>query len=198
MNSSLLILIIGFVYIVAFGGLSLLRQQHLSLRLAIEGLLITGIAAGLALVLPFHPLIFFVVLYLVTMRTRLLTDLGNLLLSRQRHDQALAVYGAALQLWPDDTDRRIVLINRGATQLRMQEPEVAHQSLELALEGDPGRLGAKYLAAGYYNLGVACQRTGREPEAIRLFTQAIDVMPNSLYARAAQEALKRQRGSKSD
>ena len=52
------------------------------------------------------------------------------------------------------------------------------------------RVGAKYLAAGYYNLGLACRRTKRDAEAIERFNQAIDVWPNSIHALAAQKALK--------
>jgi tetratricopeptide (TPR) repeat protein len=199
MHPSLLILLIGFLYIAAFGGLSYLRRQGLSLRFALEGLLITAIAAGLVLVtVPVNPFIFFVVLYLATMRVRLLVDLGNMFLSRKQYDRALAIYRFALGLAPDTTDRRLVLINRGATQLRMQEPEAARLTLEEALAGDPARVGAKHLAAGYYNLGVACQRTGREAEAIRLFHQVMDILPNSIYSKAAQEALKRGPAGKPD
>ncbi len=199
MSNILLIPLIGFIYIVAFGGLSYLRRQGLPLRFALEGLAVTAVAEGLLLLsVPVHPLAFFVVLYLVTMRIRLLIDLGNLLLSQGRHSQALATYRVALRLAPDAVDRRIVLINRGATQLRMQEPEAARQTLEEALAGEQVRLGAKYLAAGYYNLGVACQRTSREAEATRLFNLVLDILPNSLYAKAAHEALKRRQAGKSE
>lgn len=198
MHNSLLIALIGSIYIVAFGALSYLRQQGLSLRFALEGLLITALSAGLALVMPLHPLLFFVILYLVTQRVRLLVDLGNMFLARGQHARALAAYRLALRLFPDPVDRRIVLINRGAAQLRMQEPEEARQTLEEALAGDPIRTGAKHLAAGYYNLGVAYQRTGREAKAVHLYNQVIDILPNSIYARAAQEALKRQRANPAD
>lgn len=195
MPPALLIVVIGFVFIVAFGTLSLLRQQGLSLRFALEGLLLTAIGMAVVLAgLPLHPLLFFVVLYLVTMRTRLLVDLGNMFLSRGQYERALAVYRFALRLFPDVVDRRIVLINWGATQLRMQEPAAACRTLEEALAGDPVRVGAKYLAAGHYNLAVAYERTGREAEAVRLYNQVIDMLPNSLYGRAAQEALKRRKG----
>jgi len=83
-----------------------------------------------------------------------------------------------------------VLINRGVTQLRMQEPEAAYLTLEQVLTDETMRPGAKYLAAGYYNLGLACQRTGREAEATRHFNEAIDALPNSIYAHAARQALK--------
>jgi tetratricopeptide (TPR) repeat protein len=72
----------------------------------------------------------------------------------------------------------------------MGQPEEACRTLGEALAEEPVRPGAKYLAAGYYNLGLACRRTGREAEAIRHFNEAIDALPHSIYAHAAQQALK--------
>jgi tetratricopeptide (TPR) repeat protein len=123
------------------------------------------------------------------MRVRLLADLGNWLTAAKRYRQALSVYQFALRLGPDTSSRQIVLINRGVTQLYMKEPEAAVGSLEDAL--GYGWLGAKYLAAGHYNLGLAYRRVGREAEAIRQFNQAIDAWPASVYAAHAQTALKR-------
>ena len=191
MNPSLLILLIGLIYLLGFGALSFMRRQGLSTRFAIEGLIITVAGAALTFAsVPIHPLLFFVILYLVTMRARLLVDLGNVLTSRKRYEQALSLFRLALRLGPDAVSRQIVLINRGVTQLRMQEPEAAYLTLEQVLTDETMRPGAKYLAAGYYNLGLACQRTGREAEATRHFNQAIDALPNSIYARAARQALK--------
>jgi len=73
----------------------------------------------------------------------------------------------------------------------MQEPEIAYLTLKEALANEEARQGAKYLAAGYYNLGLACRRTGREAEAIRRFNQAIDTLPHSIYAHGARQALKK-------
>ena len=47
-HPSLLILLIGLLYILSFGALSLLRRQGLSFRFAVEGLIITGTGALLA------------------------------------------------------------------------------------------------------------------------------------------------------
>ncbi|MCK4315942.1 MAG: tetratricopeptide repeat protein [Anaerolineae bacterium] len=197
MHPSLLILLIGLLYILGFGALSFMRRQGLSTRFAIEGLIVTTIGAALAFAsVPIHPILFLAVLYLVTMRARLLVDLGNALTSRKRYDQALALYGFALRLGPDAVSRQIVLINRGVTQLQMQEPETAYLTLEEALADEGLRPGAKYLAAGYYNLGLACQRTGREAGAIRHFNQAIDALPTSIYAHAARQALKGRQSDK--
>jgi len=197
MHPSLLILLIGLLYLLGFGALSFMRRQGLSTRFAIEGLVVTAICAALALAsVPIHPILFLVILYLVTMRVRLLVDLGSWFTSRKQYDQALALFRLALRLGPDAVSRQIVLINRGVTQLRMQEPEAACLTLEEALANEKVRPGAKYLAAGYYNLGLACRRTGREPEAIRHFNEAIDALPTSIYAHAARQALKERQSEK--
>jgi tetratricopeptide (TPR) repeat protein len=191
MHPSLLVLLIGLVYVLGFGALSFMRRQGLSSRYAIEGMIVTAVAAALPLVsVPVNPLVFMIVIYLVTMRVRLLVDLGNLLTSKKRYEQALDSYQFALRLWPDDISRQIVMINRGVTQLRMNEPEAAHLTLEEALATEKMRPAAKYMAAGYYNLGLACRRIGREAEAIRHFNQAIDTLPTSIYAHGARQALK--------
>ena len=196
MHPSLLILLVGLLYLLGFGALSFMRRQGLSTRFAVEGLIVTAVGAALAFAsVPIHPILFFVILYLVTMRARLLVDLGNALTSRKRYDQALALYGFALRLGPDAVSRQIALINRGVTQLRMQEPEAAYLTLEEVLADEKMRPGAKYLAAGYYNLGLACRRTGREPEATRRFNQAIDALPTSIYAHGARQALKERKTS---
>jgi len=197
MHPSLLILLIGLLYLLGFGALSFMRRQGLSVRFAIEGLIITAVGAALVFAsVPIHPIIFLLILYLITMRVRLLVDLGNWLTSKGRYGQALDLYRFALRLRPDVVSRQIALINHGVTQLRMQEPEAAHLTLEEALADEKVRPGAKYLAAGYYNLGLACRRTGREAEAIRHFNEAIDALPTSIYAHAARKALKERQSEK--
>ncbi|RLC98203.1 MAG: hypothetical protein DRI77_05540 [Chloroflexi bacterium] len=192
MHPSLLILLIGLLYLLGFGALSFMRRQGLSTRFAIEGLIITIAAAALVyLSVPIHPIIFFLVLYLITMRVRLLVDMGNWFTSKKRYEQALNLFRLALRLGADVVSRQIVLINSGVTQLLMQEPEAARLTLEEALASEKARAGAKYLAAGYYNLGLACRRTEREAKAVHHFNQAIDAWPNSTYARAATQALKK-------
>jgi tetratricopeptide (TPR) repeat protein len=196
MHPVLLILLTSLLYLLGFGALSFLRQQGLSTRFAVEGLSITAVGAALTLAsVPVHPLLFLVVLYLVTMRVRLLVDLGNWFTSKGRYSQALDLCRFALRLGPDVVSRQIVLINRGVTELRMQQPEAAYLTLGEALADEKIRPGAKYLAAGYYNLGLACRRTGREAEAIRHFNQAIDALPTSIYAHAARQALKERKMS---
>jgi tetratricopeptide (TPR) repeat protein len=192
-HPSLLILLIGLIYILGFGAVSLVRRQGLSLRFAVEGLIVTAVGAvstyaGLSL----YPLFFLIVLYLITMRVRLLVDLGNWFASRRQHQRALSLYRFALRLWPDAVGRQIVLINRGVSELGMREPEAAYRTFGEALACENVRLGAKYLSAGYYNLGLACRRTGREAEAVRHFNEAIDAFPHSIYGVAARRALEEQ------
>jgi len=192
MHPSLLILLIGLLYILGFGALSFMRRQGLSTHFAVEGLILTGSGAALTYVsVPVNPILFLIILYLVTMRVRLLVDLGNWFTSRKQHDWALALFRLALRLGSDVASRQIVLINRGVTQLRMQEAEAAYLTLEEVFADENLRPGARYLAAGYYNLGLACRRTGREAEAIRRFNEAIDALPNSIYAHAARQALEK-------
>ena len=192
MHPSLINLLIGLLYLLGFGGLSFLRRQGLSTRFAIEGLAISAIGALLPLFsVPVHPVLFLVVVYMVTMRVRLLVDLGNWFASRGQFEQALNIYRFGLQLGSDAVSHQIVLINRGVAELRMQKPEVAYATLSAALAEEDVRPGAKYLAAGYYNLGLACRRTGREAEAIGHFNRAINSLPTSIYAHGARQALKK-------
>ncbi len=198
MHPSLLILLVGLLYILGFGTLSFMRRQGLSTRFAVEALIITALFAALsyAAAALANPILFLIILYLVTMRVRLLVDLGNWLTSKGRYEQAFALYRFALRLGPDIVSRQIALINRGVTQLRMQEPEAAYITLKEALADEKMRPGAKYLSAGYYNLGLACRRTGREPEAIHHFNEAIDALPTSIYAHGARQALKERQSDK--
>lgn len=192
MNPSLTIAITGLIYILGFGALSYMRRQGVSLRFAVESLIVTAVGAVLPILsVSVHLVLFLVVLYLVTMRVRLLADLGNLFTSRKRYPRALTAYRFALGAAPDVSSRQIVLINRGVTELRMGEPETARRTLEEALAGGEARPGAKYLAACYYNLGLACLRAGDEAAAVLHFNEAIDTLPSSIYAHGARQALKR-------
>ncbi len=191
MHPSLLILLVGLIYLLGFGALSYVRREGLSVRFAVEGLAVTALGAVLTLAaVAVNPALFLLLLYLITMRVRLLVDLGNWFAARGRFDRALDLYRLATRMGPDTVSRQIVLINRGATELRMQEPATARETLKEALLDEEVQPGAKYLAAGYYNLGLACRRAEHEAEAIRCFNQAIDILPTSIYAHAAKQALK--------
>ncbi len=191
MHPSLLTLLVGFLYILGFNGLSYLRHQGLSGRFIAEGLIITGIGAALNLVIPFHPLLFLLALYLLTMRVRLVIDLGNSVAARGQPERALQFYDLALRLGADIFSRRVAEINQGAALLQLGRAEEAYQILRPVVT-DPGvRLGAKYQAAACYNLGLAARRTGREAEAVCRFNEAIDALPGSIYAYGARQALKK-------
>ncbi len=192
MNPVLLTPLVGLLYILIFGGLSLLRREGLSNQFALEGLAITAAAAffSLATGIPLHPILFLVILYLVTMRARLLVDAGNFLASRGRREAALSIYGWALRLWPNRASRAVVLINRGVVELQQGRLEAAIGSLEEALRArEHGRLGLKYEAACRYNLGLAYGRSGRESEASRELNEVMDLFPTSIYGQQASRAL---------
>jgi tetratricopeptide (TPR) repeat protein len=192
MPSWLAILLVGALYLAGFTGLSVLRRQKPSLRFLVEGGILTGAAVALCfLYVPPHPILFLVLLYLATMRVRLVVDLANLLAGRGRFRAALRLLDFALRLAPDPASRQIALIKRGVTQLRMGEPQAAYFTLQAVMLKESLRTAARYQAAGYYNLGVACERTGRAQEAERCFRTAIQVLPGSLYALGADKALKR-------
>lgn len=191
MHPSLLVLLVGFLYILSVNGLSYLRHQGLSTRFIVEGLLLTGIGAALALVFPFHPLIFLLLLYLITMRVRLMVDLGNSVAGRGRPDRALQFYDLALRLGADLYSQRVAEINRAAALIQLGQPEEACRILRPIVTNPGVRLGDKYRAAACYNLGLACRRTGQEAEAIQHFNEAIDCLPGSIYAYGARQALKR-------
>jgi tetratricopeptide (TPR) repeat protein len=193
MNSMLLTPLVGLLYILIFGGLSLLRREGLSNQFALEGLAITAAAAlfSLAVGMPLNPILFLAIIYLVTMRVRLLVDVGNFLAGRGRRETALSIYEWALSLWPNRASRAVVLINRGVVELQQGRLEAAIASLEEALgAGEHGRLGLKYEAACRYNLGLAYGRSGRESEASREFNEVVSLFPTSIYARQAERALK--------
>jgi tetratricopeptide (TPR) repeat protein len=190
--SWLAILLVGALYLAGFTGLSVLRRQRPSLRFLVEGGILTGAAVALCLlVAPPHPILFLVVLYLATMRVRLLVDLANLLAGRRRFRAAMGTLDFALRLAPDPASRQVALINRGVTQLRMGEPQAAYFTLQGVLLKESLTPAARYQAAGFYNLGVACERTGRPLEAEQCYRKAIEALPGSIYALGADKALKR-------
>jgi tetratricopeptide (TPR) repeat protein len=196
MNPHLLIVTIGLFYIVVFGAMSVLRREGLSAQFAFEVLGITALVeAGTLLTgTTVNPILFLVLIYLLSMRARILVDVANLLSARGRQRNAISLMQLALGLFPDHATRLIVLINIGIIQLRRQNPESAQAIFESVLEGaKSGGLGIKYESACRYNLGLALQRQGKEAEAVRHYNEAIDAFPNSMYSKAAERALEKRR-----
>jgi tetratricopeptide (TPR) repeat protein len=182
------------LFILLFGGLSLMRREGLSGRFALEALANTagGAALAAANLFPLHPVLFLLLLYLVTMRVRLLVDVGNFFAMRGQFIQAQALYTLARRLLPDTTARLIVEVNEGTLKLQQGSLDQAVRIFQGVLEQAPhGRLGLKYEAASHYNLGVAYLRKGQESLAARAFNAAIDAWPASEYSRRATLALEK-------
>jgi tetratricopeptide (TPR) repeat protein len=190
------LLLIGCAYVVIVNGLSWLRREGLSLRLTLETIIFTGLVSGLASLTGFsvHPVLFLVVLYLITMRVRLLVDGGTAFARSGRLSLAERLYQFAMRLWPDETGKLVILINQGTAlvqQGRLDEAIVVfHSVLE---ESNQGYLGVKYESAAHYNLGVAYLRKNLEAPAVVEFNAVLDTWPASEYARHAASALEQRR-----
>ncbi|MGC8838173.1 MAG: tetratricopeptide repeat protein [Anaerolineae bacterium] len=192
-NPHLLNVLVVLLYILLFGGLSLVRQEGLSTRFALESLALGGLVVGASLAAgtPASPVLVLVALYLVTMRCRWLAELGTLLGRRGQFGVAQSLYGLALRLWPDTVGRRIALLNRGAMWLKAGNPQAAREVLEPLLREEG--LSPKHAAAAHYNLGIAYERLGQGERAVGHFNAAMEALPGSLYALGAEAALRRRR-----
>lgn len=191
MNPLLIIVIVAVFFVLLFGGLSLVKKEGLSRQFIFIALVITILglivsAAGLA----FNPILFLIVLYLVTMRSRILVDAGNLLSSRGQHRAALSIYQFALQLRPDVVGRLSAFINMGVAYLRQGSPDKAISILKETLTMVPQSIHPKYETACRYNLGIAYRKEGGEEEALREFREVIRLLPTSLYAKGAKTAIR--------
>ncbi len=199
MNSYVMILMIGIGYIVIFGGLSLIRREGLSTQFAVEVLTFTTLVIMVAWLTntTVHPVLFLVVVYLFSMRGRLLVDLATLLSNRGRQRDAMRLLELAQRTFPDRTTRLVILVNMGIVQLRRKNPQSSQELFESVLkEAEAGGLGIKYEAACRYNLGVALQELDKEAQAVRQYNEAISLLPSSIYARAASIALEKRKGKK--
>lgn len=201
MDPYLLSLLVACLYILVFGGLSYMRREGLSAQFAVEAVILTALLVGGSWLLGIviHPIVVLILLYLVTMRSRLLVDIANLMAKRGSYRPAFNLYRLGLAWWPDAPSRLIVLANRGAAELHSGQVDAAIGSLEsvLDVESRP-RLGVKYEAVCHYNLGLAYQQKNENPKAIEQFNQVMDLLPGSPYAQAAQAALKRRKDKQSE
>jgi tetratricopeptide (TPR) repeat protein len=197
MNPHLVIVLVALLFILVVGGLSLLRREVPSLRLVVEVLALTALSIGISIVTgaSLSPIFFFIFLYLITMRCRVLIDLGNLLSSRGYHRAALSAYRLAMRLEPDLPTRITALISYAAVLVRVGALEEGIRILEEVLDKHGEGLHPKHHSACHYNLGVAYMRQGRESRAVREFNDTIDAWPLSLYAKGASAALERRRST---
>ncbi len=191
-----LIGLVGLLYIVVFGALALFRREGLSVRFAVEALSVTAIAIVLVVVLSIqlHPVIFLVLLYIVTMRVRILVDLANVFARRGDFGRAEKIYTFASHMWPDQTNDLIVKVNHAIMMLQNKQLDKSIALLnDVLTQANKGYLGVKYEAATHYNLGVAYLRKDNLAKATAEFNAVLDTWPASLYAQRAQNALERQR-----
>lgn len=192
MNSPLVLIFIGLAFVVLFGGLSLFRREGLSMRFAAESLVLSALAAGLAFFgnLKINPVLFLIVLYLITMRVRLLVDLGSVFARQNRFAWADRLFSWAGKLWPDTASQLILKVNQATLDLQQNKLDEAINQFNAVLQqAGQGFLGVKYEAVSHYNLGVAYQRKHQPARATIEFNAVVDTWPTSLYAQRAQEAL---------
>jgi tetratricopeptide (TPR) repeat protein len=197
----LLLLLIACFFVLVFGGLSFLRREGLSAQFALEAVVLTAVLVGGSWLLgiQLNPFLFLILLYLVTMRSRLAVEVANLLTRQGRYDLAFRVYDLSLAWWPDPASRLIVLTNRGAAELRSGQVEAAVGTLESVLEVEKRpRLGLKYEAACRYNLGYAYEKQEETAKATMQYNEVIELLPGSLYAQAANAALERRKRKHSE
>jgi len=190
------LLLEGFSFIVLFGAVSLFKREGLSRRFAIEGGIFTIVVSSLTAVmgLQTHPVLFLVLIYLLTMRVRVLVDLGNVFARRGQFELADKLYDLAAKLWPDTTNRLILQVNQGTSLLQQQKLDEAINIFNGVLEqAGHGYLGVKYEAATHYNLGVAYLRKNMDARASIAFNAVIDTWPASVYAHRAEVALEKHR-----
>ncbi len=196
-NPTILLLLLACLYVVVFGGLSFARREGLSGQFVLESALVTAVLVGGSRLagIPLSPFLFLALLYLVTMRSRLIVDLANILAQQRRYQTAFRLYQIGLSWWPDAASRLIVLANRGAAELLCGKLDSAIRTLEHVLDASQRpHLGINYEAACRYNLGVAYERTGDLARAREQFHEVLELFPGSPYARAAARALERQKG----
>lgn len=193
MNPYLVIALEAVLFALAFGALSWLRGEGLPARFAWEVLGLTALILlpAWAARVVVHPVLFLVLIYVATMRARLLVDIANAFTARQRYETALSILRLALRVSSDAISQTLAHINTGVVFIRQKRYDEAIALLDRTLDSIPGgRGGPKYEAACRYNLGLAYRRAGQERKAVEQFNAVIEVMPNSLYARGAHAALR--------
>ncbi len=192
------LLIVCFSYIVFFGLLSKFRRERLSVQFAFEALAFTAILAGLVWMTNFslHPAINLFLLYIVTMRVRLLTELGTFFARRNQFEWARFLFDIAQHAFPDPSASVILKMNRAVLLIKQNLLNEGIELLEGLLKGEEAAyLGAKYEAAAHYNLGVAYLKAHKDALAVVELNKTIETMPLSEYAVRAERALKQKQKS---
>jgi len=191
MSHELLLLLVGLAYALIFRLLALLRREDFSFQFAIEAVALTFLGAGLSYlgVVRFDPILFALLLYLVTMRVRWLVDLANLFARSGRFSAAQRLYDLAQRLGPDAPGRLVIAMNRGTAWILEGRIEEAVALLEGVLKAP--RLSPKQTAATHYNLGVAYRSQGDLRRSAQHLRTAIETLPGSIYARHAEALLKK-------
>ena len=186
----------GVLYTVVFAAMSVLRREGLSTGFLTQSLTITAVftVANLLGGSRLHPLAFVLVIYLLTMRVRILLDLGNIFAARGNLATADRIYDLALRLLPSGSERCIVAINRGVFRLQAGDAAAAAAALSAVLKSaEYQAAGVKYRSAAHYNLGVAYNKQGMAAEAAAELGRVLELWPVSEYARKAQALLKQAR-----
>jgi tetratricopeptide (TPR) repeat protein len=192
MEPVIVLLLIGFIYVILFGGLSWMRREGLSTRFAIEAIIFTLLVSAFVYLtkISFHPAIFMVILYLITVRVRLLIDWANNTARSGDYKNAEQLYELALKAYPDPVNLLMVKVNQGVCWLQQGKLDEAIDVFKYVLSRvDEGIVGIKYEAATHYNLGIAYRRKGMEQQAAVEFNNVLDIFPSSVYARRAEDAL---------
>jgi tetratricopeptide (TPR) repeat protein len=201
LNPYLLLLLVACLYALVFGILGYTRREGLSVQFAVEVVILTIVLMGGSWLIgmPIHPVLFLAILYVVTMRSRLTVDLANILARRGNYGPAFRLYDLGLAWWPDAASRLVVLTNKGAAQVHSGQVEAGIRTFDGVLKSEQrSRLSLKYEAACRYNLAYAYELSGEDAKAVGEYNEAIDVLPGSVYAQAAQAALDRRKRNVSD
>jgi tetratricopeptide (TPR) repeat protein len=103
-------------------------------------------------------------------------DIGNTLMQRGRHDDAVKSYGEALRLRPDLHDARRGL---GMAFMKMNRYEAAEVEFRRLVSARPEDAGA------HYYLGCALYARGRHEEALASYREALRLQPGHAEARLA-------------
>ncbi|MFC2029653.1 tetratricopeptide repeat protein [Chloroflexota bacterium] len=188
------LIIIGGLFVLVFGTAAIHRREGLSARFALEALGLTALMAAGSWLLSFQlsPILFLVLLYVVTMRARISVDLGTMLVQRERRDLAFRLYELGLRLSSDAASRFMVLANKGAAEVYLEWPDAAISTLSNALSAEPlPPFSQRYEAASHHNLGRAFELQGDTAAAIEHYRQAIEALPGSEFAKAAEASLQK-------